>query len=309
MKKTLLHQFLILVVLPLFWGSTFLATKICLDDLPPIWLGAIRYLISSLIFLAMLWKADRTKKPLQDLRAHWPLFLAVGLVGTFSAAFFQNIGLRYTTASTSSLINTLEPVLVALMSVLFLKERLSRGGIFGLVIAFVGGFIIITNGNPATLLHLDGTVMGNLLILISIVSYACYTIFTKMLVGRTLPIYAVTFSSIIGTIFLFISAIGLETFPDLTQVPIRIWFAIVYLAVFPTCIALFLFNQLLTQVEATKTSVILFLIPVYGLLLGTVLLGEDLTSAMIFGGLLTIFGVWLIEYSPIRLPWIRKQVE
>lgn len=301
MKKTMLHQFLILVVLPLFWGSTFLATKICLDDMPPTWLGAIRYCLSSAIFLGMLWHEEREiKKPLKDLQKYFLLFLAVGAIGTFSAAFFQNIGLRYTTASTSSLINTLEPVLVALIAVLFLKERIARWGVIGLVIAFVGGFIIITNGRPSTLLHLDGTVKGNLLILVSIISYAGYTIFTKLLVGKTKPIYAVTFSSIIGTLMLLISAIFLEGVPSLAGVSLRTWLAIVYLAVFPTCISLLLFNQLLTQVEASRTSIILFLIPVYGLLLGVVFLGDRLTLPMIFGGILTIIGVWLIEYSPIK---------
>lgn len=300
MKKTMLHQFLILVVLPLFWGSTFLATKVCLTDLPPTWLGAFRYSLSSLIFLGMLMKSQQLKKPLADLKQFWPLFFAVGLVGTFFAAFFQNIGLRFTTASTSSLINTLEPVLVAMMSVVFLKEKLSFGGIAGLVTAFAGGFVIITNGNPASLLHLDGTVKGNLLILISIVSYACYTIFTKLLVGKTEPIVAVTFSSMIGTVFLFIAALAIEPLPVLHEVSLMTWAAVVYLAVFPTCISLLLFNQLLTQVEASRTSIVLFLIPVYGLLLGMLFLGDPLTWPMVLGGLLTIVGVWFIEYSPVK---------
>lgn len=300
MKKTMLHQFLILVVLPLFWGSTFLATKVCLTDLPPTWLGAFRYSLSSLIFLGMLMKSQQLKKPLADLKQFWPLFFAVGLVGTFFAAFFQNIGLRFTTASTSSLINTLEPVLVAMMSVVFLKEKLSFGGIAGLVTAFAGGFVIITNGNPASLLHLDGTVKGNLLILISIVSYACYTIFTKLLVGKTEPIVAVTFSSMIGTVFLFIAALAIEPLPVLHEVSLMTWASVVYLAVFPTCISLLLFNQLLTQVEASRTSIVLFLIPVYGLLLGMLFLGDPLTWPMVLGGLLTIVGVWFIEYSPVK---------
>lgn len=297
MKKTLSQQFMLLVVLPLFWGTTFLATKVCLTDLPPIWLGAIRYTLSSLIFLALLLREDRTMRPLRDVKKHWLYFLGVGLIGTFSAAFFQNIGLRFTTASMSSLINTLEPVMVALMSVILLKEKLPRPGVIGLVIAFIGGFIIITNGNPATLMHLDGTVKGNILIFISIFSYACYTIFSKLLVMRTDPLNAVTYSSVIATIILFITALGMEPFPALSKVSLTTWVAIVYLAVFPTCLALLLYNKLLTEVEASKTTVILFLIPVYGLLLGVLMLGDPLTWAMILGGIITIVGVWLIEYA------------
>ena len=297
MKKTFSQQLMLFVVLPFFWGTTFLATKICLADLPPIWLGAIRYTLSSAIFLVLLLRNDRTLRPWRDVKKYLWVFLAVGIVGTFSAAFFQNIGLRFTTASMSSLINTLEPVMVAIMSILLLKEKLAAPGIVGLGIALFGGFIIITNGNPASLLHLDGTVKGNLLILVSIFSYACYTIFSKLLVMRTDPISAVTFSSIIGTLALFVSAFAMEPFPNLGQVSTTTWLAIVYLAVFPTCLSLLLYNKLLTQVEASKTTVILFLIPVYGLLLGVLLLGDPLTLPMLLGGLLTIFGVWLIEYK------------
>ncbi len=300
MKRSLKDRILLLIVLPLFWGSTFLATKICLVDLSPVWMGAIRYSISSIIFLSILWRRFSIKDSIKELRSHWPLFAAVGIVGTFFAAFFQNLGLQYTTASVSSLINTLEPVLVAVMSVAFLKERLSRVGIGGLITAFLGGFIIITNGNLANIVHLDGTIKGNLLILLSIVSYACYTIFTKMLVGRTDPLFAVTFSTIIGTLALIISALVMEEFPTLIQVSIRTWSAVVYLAVFPTCLSLFLFNRLLTEVNASKVSIILFLIPLYGLLLGVFLLGEPLSAAMVCGGFLTMIGVWLIEYGPLK---------
>ncbi|AZR72917.1 hypothetical protein BBF96_05635 [Anoxybacter fermentans] len=301
MRKSIINRFLILVVLPLFWGSTFLATKICLTDLPPIWMGAIRYFISSLIFLVVLISKESLNKSLRELKNYWYLFLAVGLVGTFFAAFFQNIGLRYTTASVSSLINTLEPVLVALLSVLILRERLPFIGVAGLIIAFIGGFILITDGNPQTLLHLDGSVKGNILILLSIISYAFYTIFTKLLVGRTDPINAVTFSSIIGTLLLICSALIMEEFPQLEEVSLTTWMAIFYLAIFPTCISLFLFNKLLTQVEASRVSIILFLIPVYGLILGVILLGDPLTPAMAIGGVFTIIGIWLIEYGPSKL--------
>lgn len=301
MKKSVLQHFLMLLVLPLFWGSTFLGTQICLQDLPPIWMGAIRYSLSSLLFLGVLWMKDRSKKPLRDLKNSWLLFVAVGVVGTFFAAFFQNIGLRYTTASTSSLIGTLEPVLVAILSFFILKERMPWIGVVGLVLAFTGGFVIISNGDPSSLLHLSGTVKGNLLIFGSILSYAFYTIFTKLLVNRTDPLSAVTFSTVIGSILLLIGAVTMEELPNFAQVSTTTWLAIVYMAVFPTCIALLLFNQLLTKVDASRTSIILFLIPTYGLALGIVFLKDPLTPAMIFGGLLTICGVWLIEYGPTKI--------
>lgn len=301
MRKKIINRLLILVVLPLCWGSTFLATKVCLRELPPIWMGAMRYLISSIIFLSFVIYQGSLKKSLHDLKSKWYLFFGVGLVGTFFAAFFQNLGLQFTTASVSSLMNTLEPVLVAILSFIILKERLPLIGVIGILIAFSGGFILITNGNPMSLLELDGTVQGNLLVFLSIISYAFYTIFTKLLVKDTDPLTAVTFSTIIGTVFLLISALIMEDFPQVNMVSNQTWLGVVYLAVFPTCISLFLFNELLSRVDASRTTIILFLIPVYGLLLGMVLLGEKLSGPMIFGGLLSILGVWLIEYRPIKL--------
>lgn len=294
-------QFLIFVVLPLCWGSAFLATKLCLVDLSPIWLGAIRHTLSSTIFLTVLLSKGGVKSSLREFKSHWLLFFSVGIVGTFLAAFFQNMGLRFTTASVSSLINTLEPVLVAMMSVIILRESLSRAGIIGLIIAFVGGCIVITNGNPSTLFQLDGQVKGNLLILLLVISNSLYTILTKVLVGKTKPLYAVTFSGLIGTLALVISALVLEDFPTLSHVSPTTWLWVIYLAVFPTCFSLFLYNKLLTKIPASRVSVILFLIPLYGVLLGILFLGEPLSKAMIYGGFLTLVGVWLVEYRPAKV--------
>lgn len=300
MKKTFLNRILLLVIIPLFWGSTFLGTKICLRDLSPLYLGAIRYTLSSVIFLVVLFSKVKINESIIEFRKHWKLFFLVGLVGTFFAAFFQNIGLRLTTASVSSLLGTLEPVLVAVLSVIFLKEKLSKVTIIGLVTAFFGGFILITNGNIYAIINLDGAILGNLFILISICSYAVYTILTKILVGRSDPLYAVTFSTIIGSLLLFIAAFIFEDIQILFQVSLQTWLAIVYLAIFPTCLSLFLFNKLLAEVDATKTSIILFLLPLYGMFLSVLILNESLTKSMVFGTILTLFGVYLIEYGPIK---------
>ena len=300
MKKTFLNRILLLVIIPLFWGSTFLGTKICLKDLSPLYLGAIRYTLSSFIFGIVCFSKVKLSESIIEFKKHWKLFFFVGLVGTFFASFFQNIGLQLTTASVSSLLNTLEPVLVAVLSVIFLKEKLSQSTMIGLLTAFLGGFILITNGDIFAIFSLDGAIIGNLFILLSICSYAVYTILTKILVNRSNPLYAVTFSTIIGSLLLLLSAFIFEDIHILTQVSTQTWLAIIYLAIFPTCLSLFLFNKLLTMVDATKTSIILFLIPLYGMFLSILILNESLTKAMIIGTILTLFGVYLIEYSPLK---------
>lgn len=302
MNSFIVRNIMMFVVLPLFWGSTFLGTKICLDDLTPLWMGTFRYALSTSIFLAFVF--GKTRGNLRNIRneitGEWKLYMGAGVAGLFLATFFQNIGLLYTTATVSSLISALEPVMVVVLAVIILKERLRPMSALGALIAFVGALIVISGGDLGELLSLRDGVKGNLMLLISMVSYGFYTIFSKSLVKKTSSLNATAFSGLYAVVFLFFSALFMEGVPSPRAISLNTWMAVIYMAVFPTCVSLFLYNRLLERVEASRMSVILFLMPIYGLLLGALILKDPLTPASVIGSVFTLFGVFLIEYNPLR---------
>lgn len=302
MNHFIVRNILVFFALPLFWGSTFLGTKICLKDLTPLWMGTFRYALSATIFLAiiLLEKRGDIGSVKDEITKEWKLYMGAGVAGLFLATFFQNIGLLYTTATVSSLISALEPVMVVVLAVIILKERLKPMAAVGALIAFAGALVVISGGDFRCLLAFGGDVKGNLMILISMISYGLYTIFSKLLVKKTSSLNATAFSGLYAVAFLFFGAMIMEGIPALRAVSLNTWLAVIYMAVFPTCISLFLYNRLLEKVAASKMSVILFLMPVYGLLLGALILNDPLTPAALIGSAFTLLGVFLIEYDPLK---------
>ncbi len=286
-------------VLPLVWGSTFLGTKICLREFPPLWMAALRYALTSLICLPLWWRLVELPQKRRVLRSA-RLYLMVTLSGVFFAALFQNIGLQYTTATVAALISILEPVLVAVFCVVFLRERLKCRAVCGLALALLGGWVLATNGQLPSKELLDGGVKGNLFVVLSLVSYAAYTIFSKRLLESDSPLSAVTISSFLGMIMLALVAWIFEPMPAWSRISSGAWLALIYMGVFPTALAYGLYNWLLQRVAASRMTVVLFLIPIYGAILGVLILKEPLSAATGWGALLTFIGVGIFEYFAAR---------
>ncbi len=292
---------LIWLALPLVWGSTFAGTKLCLRGLTPLWMAALRYAIATLLCLPLWWRlTDRPRK--RDAWRQRRLILLASVSGVFLAALFQNVGLQYTTATAAALLSPLEPVFMATLCVLVLRERLAPGAVAGLLLAAVGGWILATNGGRPSAALLDGTLWGNGLIVLSMLSYAAYTIVSKRLLDKVSPLSAVALSSALGLVLLTLAALACEPLPDWRRIGADTWGALLYMGMAPTALAYGLYNWLLRRVPASRMTVVLFLIPVYGALLGVLILREPLHAAAGVGAGLTFLGIGLFEWRATRRP-------
>lgn len=259
-------------------------------------MGTLRYFLASLLFISLLLKKKDIPEWKPDLSRNWALYLGAGGLGLFGATFCQNIGQLYTTTAAASLISTLEPVMVVVLSVIVLKERLSTSMLTGIIIALAGVLLIVSNGDLDIFSKMEiAELKGNILLALSMAFYGFYTVFSKLLVAKSEPMRAVAFASIAGTVFLLISALSMESLPDFAAYSLKTYLALFYMAFFPTCLALFLCNKLLVEVDASKISIILFLMPIYGVLLGIIFLGESISGIAIAGGCITLLGTYLME--------------
>lgn len=296
MNKKLYNYTLLYFVIPLLWGSTFLGTKICIEQMGPLWMGTLRYFLASLFFTAVLLRKRDISEWKPDISMNWALYLGAGGLGVFSATFCQNIGQLYTTAAAASLISTLEPVMVIVLSVIILKERLSVPMLIGILISLAGVLLIVSNGDLSIFSKMEiSELKGNVLLSLSMLFYGFYTVFSKTIVSRSEPLRAVTIACITGTVFLLASALSMEKMPDFGAYSAKTYAALFYMAFFPTCLALFLCNKLLVEIEASKMSIVLFLMPIYGVILGIIFLGESVSGIAIGGGCITLLGTYLME--------------
>lgn len=278
----------------LFAGS-YAAGKAALLGLSPIMLNALRFTIASLFLLPIVIAGrQRLRFPPRML----PRFALLVLMGFVINKFFEYEGLSLTTASDTALLISMESIFTALFSWVFLRERFSRAAGLALIAGFLGAYLIIEQG---FLPHLDPTsraslrVLGDLLVILSLVFESGYTVSGKALLDRYPPLL-ITAASIIGSLIFWLPAGAAEIArAGWPRLPLEGWLGVLYLAIAVTVVGYFLWFQALTQVDASSAAPFLFIQPFLGALIAILLLGEQLTWATAAGGALILISVSLVS--------------
>jgi drug/metabolite transporter (DMT)-like permease len=220
---------------------------------------------------------------------------AMGLTGVFCFNFFFFTALEKVTASKVALIVSLSPILTALAVSLILKERLSFQRWCGILLAFLGVSIVITQGQVQDTLHYftNSFESGEGFMMLSVSSWVAYTVLGRFaLVGLT-PLQATTYAALWGTAALFLATLSDI---DLWQASMVTWentLAILYIAIFGTVVASLWFLQGVRTLGPARTAVYANLTPIFGVVLGYLVLSEPIDLSMIVGGAIVILGVTL----------------
>lgn len=270
------------------WGSTFVAIKIALTDTGPIMLAVLRFAIAAVLFLPFLAKY-RKSGPLPVL----PL-AAAGFCGVTLFFSLQNIGLYYTSAANAGLIQGSIPVFTLLFSVMLLGEKITLARGSGVICSVTGvSIIVLADATPQA-----GSLLGNLLVLGSAVAWALYTIKGKALVGKLPQHIVAAGSTTFGFLFL-LPFLLLETkFVSYQPMSPAAWMAVIYLGLFASCAAFFLWNYGLRSMSATEAGTYTNLAPVVSLVTAAVLLGETIGLSHLLGCSMVMGGVYLSGLSP-----------
>jgi len=261
------------------------ATKICLGYLSPIETIGLRLVIGLPILFALI-KLKKVKLNLNYGNRN--LSLAALII---TAHFLiQATGLKYTSATNTGWIIALIPLIVAVLAFAFLKERLGRNLIIGIVIASAGVLLLISKGHPENLGPLNS--FGDWLILASAHTWAFYTIVTRDLSRSHNPL-SMTFAIILPAAVLML-AIMLFT-SDLSRflhLPLRGIIALLFLGVLATAMAHWFWQLGIARLGAAKAGVFLYLEPVATTAIAVPYLHESYGLLTAIGGFLVLFGVW-----------------
>ncbi|MEJ2011173.1 MAG: DMT family transporter [Anaerolineales bacterium] len=288
--------YLKLILTTLFWGGTFIAGRIAAVQIGP-FSGALgRFLFASLVLLAVL-LLRRERLPRLD-RRRLLLLCAMAISGVigYNAAFF--LGLRQIDASRASLIIALNPIFIALGTALFFGERLPRMGLAGIAVSLIGAALVITRGDLSQIRAGFGS--GELFILGAVLCWLAYTLLGKVALRSLEPLAATTYTSLIGCLGIFPLSL-LETHTWSAPSP-SLLAALAYLGLFGTALGFTWYYDALGELGPVRTGIFLNLVPLFGVLLGVLLLGEQLSPAALFGGLLIVAGVTLTNRSKAHRP-------
>jgi drug/metabolite transporter (DMT)-like permease len=288
--------YLALAAAVVFWGFSFIATKVALQSLTPFCLIFIRFFLASLFFSLLLFR--RSAPPISQ-----DTFRKLGLLAVFQPGlyfFFETYGLKYTSATKTSLIIATIPIVVVLLSSLFLRERLRPINIMGIICSLVGVSLLVFGSSAYG--SLGSLMSGDLLIAGAVLSAAVYIIFARHL-GQTISPMQITGLQIIyGTvIFLPFFLWDMQQVDWLNLAP-AVLFSVFWLTVFATIGAFSCYNFALSRVAAARASVFINAIPLVTAFGAWLLLGERLTPLQMAGGAVVISAVYLANYRSKARP-------
>ncbi|UZE92647.1 MAG: DMT family transporter [Methanosarcinales archaeon] len=276
----------------LLWSASFVLVKIGLTEVTPIYLAALRFSFATVIFTAYALVKFEMHQIKRFTKDNFATLFTLGIVGVTLPNISQNLGMRYITASMSSILQNSSPAFTLILAAIFLHESLGHRKVSGLVLSFIGITIISLNGSfspPGDSM----AVYGNLMLIFSAMCYSIYTIIGKKIVANNSPLLILAVSTLIGTMLLNLISITVE--PVELAYSMATWSAVLGLAIPCTVIGTLLYFEALKELEASKTNFFTFLIPMFAIMQASVFLSERIYPYQIGCGVLVIFGIWLAQ--------------
>lgn len=270
-------------------GSSFVATKILLSSMSPLWVAAIRFLIAALSLLPLvIYRHFRT--PISLVNTPWVKLFIIGLFQTAGVMAFLNIGLKYTSPSTAAILMASNPLLVVILATFILGERVSIQAILGLIIAFIGVVICIGIGS----INSAGIGMGEVLVIIASSCWAIATTINKKFNLHLDPWIITFWQMLLGSFVLCIVAFFSQQ-PFTLPTTESIWLTFLWLAIPASTGAMGLWFAALKIGGAVHTSGFLFLCPLFSAIITYFVLGTLLTQQELMGGILIGTGIYVLS--------------
>ena len=281
-----------LALVGVFWGAAYVAGRFVMGEMAPWTAIAVRFAIATvclLTILALLPEKDRAVN-----RADLPGLVGLGLVGVlgFNLLFF--LGLSSTGAVNATLVGAATPAVTALLAAFVLGERLRAAQWAGIGLSLAGAVAVITNGSLAAFLALSFN-PGDLLIAAAGVAWAVYTVAGNRLFQRYRPITVTAYTYVAAASLVLPLAAGSAAISGVQDLDLSgwTWGALLFLGTVSSVLGFIWWNEGVAVLGPSRTGIFNNLVPVSGLVLGSVLLGEAVTPVHLAGAGLVIAGVLL----------------
>jgi drug/metabolite transporter (DMT)-like permease len=273
----------------IFWGISFIATKIALNELTPETIILLRLLfgIILLFIIAVFTKRDFSI----SLKNHLGIFL-LALVAVFHL-WIQITGLKFTSASNTGWIIGVTPVFMALLGFIIFKEKLTPVKILGITIAFIGLLLLMSKGNVLSIGFISHK--GDFLVLASTFTWSIYSIMNKKISLSYSPLMTILYLFIMMAIIISPFTVNRDSIYSVIHLSDTGWAAMIFLGIFCSGIAYVLWAEALKELEATKVGVFLYFEPFVTVFAAWLLLNEVISIITIFSGLIITFGVVLVN--------------
>ncbi len=287
----------LLFLVSLIWAGNFIAAKVALQAVGPLTLSALRAALATGV---LLWYVRFTHQTWPSVSAgDLRIFVTLALTGLVTNTTIWYYGMHRTLAINAAILGAMGPVFVTLLSATWLRERLSRLNLLGILVSSAGVVLTVTRGSVKALLELD-LHPGDFFILVGQCIWAVYSVYARQVSRRYSPAVVTAGTYIVSTVFLVPLSLIERPWTALPHVTPGIVLAILYAASLVTVSHVWFYRGL-RVVSAPVASLTVNLLPFQVLALSWLLLGEPVTWAHVAGALVVIAGV-LLATRPSERP-------
>ena len=271
----------------LIWSTPPVLARALSVAIPPITLSYSRWVFGALLLLPLVWRR---------LPAEWPRLRphvgSLSLLALFmvTGSTLSTVSVYFTTATNAVLVNASQPAITACVAWLVTRERLKPIQAFGVALAFSGIVTMISRADLAVLAAFD-IAIGDLIMLSAVIGWSLYAVFVHRREYKPAADILLFFIAVVGVLSMLPFYLAELYFVGGFKPRAVYGLAMIYLAVFPTLLATFFWNQALHTLGANRAAIFTNLIPVFGACLAVIFLGERLFAWHYAGAVLVFVGI------------------
>ena len=258
--------------------------------MPGVQVAATRQIIAGFLYLGyFLWKKTPWPKGKQ-----WKTILILSILNFSLSNGLSTWGVKYITSGLGSIISAMVPLWILLINI-FKGERITRLVVLGILICF-GGVCVIFYEHLLDFMDPNFR-FGIIISIASTITWSFGALYTKKKAASFNPYFSLGLQMFISGIFLY-ALIGVTgTGIPLSEIPANSWWSIAYLVIIGSILTFIAFIYMLQKLPTELSSLYAYMNPIVAVILGSIIFGEPLTIAIIFGGSVTLIGLYLINFA------------
>jgi len=287
-------HWIVFILLGAIWSSSFLWIKIGVQDIGPMALVAFRMLFGA-ITATIIGIYQKVKWPLD-----WKTLGVFAVLGPTSLAipiFFISWGEQSIDSAVASILNATTPLFTILIAHFLLQDdKITFQKALGLLIGFAGVVVLMSKDLTA---GAQNSILGQAAVILASLFYAGSAVFGRKLTQNVEGSVRGAMFLITSTIFMWVVGPLTERPFDFPDLPIT-WIAILFLGILGSGLAVIMLWYLIHEVGPTRASLVTYLFPVGGVLLGVIFLNEQLSWQLLVGSILIVASLAVVNWQPVR---------
>jgi drug/metabolite transporter (DMT)-like permease len=282
-------RYLLILLAVIFWGTSFVATKTLLHEINPLTIIILRLIIASILLTAIALSMKRNFS--LNLKSHGWIFI-LALVAVFHL-WIQVTGLQFTTAANTGWIIGTAPIFMAIMGLIFFKEKITLIRLLGIILAIFGLLLLFGKGDITRIGLIENK--GDLLVLGSAFTWGVYSTVNKKISLSYSPLMTILYLFLMMAIIIVPFNLDQETIDSVLHLSLLGWLMVLFLGLFCSGVSYVIWAQALRDMESAKVGAFLYLEPLVTVVTAWFFLSEEITFLMIISGLLITIGVIIVN--------------